>query len=213
MTLSLSSLPAAEADPPESASPSGAGTSAEPKDQSDQSAAFPYISAESLDLVELLRNAHHPGAGAVVLFSGEVRDNNRGRDVACLEYESYGPLASKMIRDILQEAKEKWNLQIVLAQHRIGKVAIGDTAVVVITASAHRSEAYAANRHIIDRIKHEAPIWKCEYYTDGTHEWGNNCNCHSITGDNAKHIYETAPGPSATSSGYPGPSAPPNQSY
>ena len=135
-----------------------------------------YISADALDIAGLLKNAHHPGAGAVVLFSGEVRDSNRGRDVAYLEYESYAPLASKMVEEILQSAREKWSLAIAIAQHRIGKVAIGETAVVVITASAHRSEAYTANRYIIDRIKHEAPIWKCEYYTDGTHEWGNNCN-------------------------------------
>ena len=79
-----------------------------------------------------------------------------------------------------------------IAQHRTGKVAIGETAVVVITASAHRSEAYAANRYIIDRIKHEAPIWKCEYYKDGSHEWGNNCNCAVVTGDPAAPIYETS---------------------
>lgn len=150
-----------------------------------------HISAAPLDIVELLKNAHHPGAGAVVLFSGEVRDSNRGREVAYLEYESYAPLASKLIGDILQEAKEKWKLQIALACHRVGKVAISDTAVVVITASAHRSEAYAANRYIIDRIKHEAPIWKCEHFTDGAHEWGNNCNCHAVTGDVSKHVYDT----------------------
>jgi molybdopterin synthase catalytic subunit len=125
----------------------------------------------------MLAAAHHPGAGAVVLFSGEVRDNNGGRPVAYLEYEAHAPLASKMITEILQEARLKWKLQIAVARHRTGRVDIGATAVVVITASPHRSEAYAANRYIIDRIKHEAPIWKCEHFTDGTKEWGNNCNC------------------------------------
>jgi molybdopterin synthase catalytic subunit len=120
----------------------------------------------------LLAKAHHPGAGAVVLFSGEVRNSNRGRAVAFLEYEAYVPLADRLIAEILTAAKEKWALHIALAQHRTGRVAVGDTAVVVITASAHRSEAYAANRYIIDRIKHEAPIWKCEHYTDGGSEWG-----------------------------------------
>jgi molybdopterin synthase catalytic subunit len=136
------------------------------------------VSAEPLDLVGMLAAAHHPGAGAVVLFSGEVRNHNRGREVAFLEYEAYRPLASKLIGEVLAAAREKWSLQIAVARHRVGKVAIGDTAVVVITASSHRSEAYAANRYIIDRIKQEAPIWKCEHYTDGTQEWGNNCNCH-----------------------------------
>src|SRR5579859_7163702 len=113
----------------------------------------PYISAEPLDMVALLKGAHHPGAGAVVLFSGEVREHNSGREVAYLEYEAHGPLASKLIAEILQEAMAKWKLHIAIAQHRTGKVGIGETAVIVITAAAHRSEAYAANRHIIDRIK------------------------------------------------------------
>ncbi|HXB92896.1 MAG TPA: molybdenum cofactor biosynthesis protein MoaE [Puia sp.] len=142
-----------------------------------------YLSEQSLDPVGLLANAHHPAAGAVVLFSGEVRNQNHGRAVAFLEYEAYQPLAVKMIGEILAEATEKWGLHIALAQHRTGRVGIGDTAVIVITASAHRAEAYAANRYIIDRIKHEAPIWKCEHYADGTHAWGSNCNCHAVTGD------------------------------
>jgi molybdopterin synthase catalytic subunit len=148
------------------------------------------ISAAPLDLVELLRCAHHPAAGAVVLFSGEVRDHNKGRAVAYLEYEAYHPLAVKMIHAILAEARAKWSLQSAIAQHRVGRLDIGESAVVVITASAHRREAYEANRHIIDRIKHEVPIWKCEYFSDGSHQWGNNCNCHATTGDAAKHIYE-----------------------
>jgi molybdopterin synthase catalytic subunit len=125
----------------------------------------------------LLRDAHHPAAGAVVLFSGEVRDHNKGREVAYLEYEAYHPMADKAIREILTEATEKWSLNIAVAQHRIGRLHIGEAAVVVITASAHRKEAYEANQYIIHRIKHEAPIWKCEYFPDGTHQWGNNCNC------------------------------------
>ena len=152
---------------------------------------YDYLSSTPIDMPGLLARAHHPGAGAVVLFSGEVRDSNRGRPVVFLEYEAYAPLAEKMIVEILATAKTKWSLHIAVAQHRTGKVAVGDTAVVVITASAHRSEAYAANRYIIDRIKHEAPIWKCEHYADGGKEWGNNCNCHTVTGDVTKHIYES----------------------
>jgi molybdopterin synthase catalytic subunit len=142
-----------------------------------QSPASAFITAEPLDLVDLLSKAHHPGAGAVVLFSGEVRDSNGGRGVDCLEYESYVPLAEKMIREILDGAKEKWGLRVALAQHRIGRLSIGEPAVAVITAAAHRREAYEASQHIIHRIKHEVPIWKCEYFSDGDHRWGNNCNC------------------------------------
>jgi molybdopterin synthase catalytic subunit len=144
------------------------------------------ISAAPIDMAGMLAGAHHPGAGAVVLFSGEVRENNRGRAVAFLEYEAATPLAEKLIAEILAVAGEKWGLHMALARHRVGRVGIGDIAVVVITASTHRAEAYAANRYIIDRIKHEAPIWKCEHFTDGTSEWGNNCNCHAVTGDVSK---------------------------
>ena len=135
------------------------------------SAAGSAISAAPIDMVGMLAGAHHPGAGAVVLFSGEVRESNQGRAVAFLEYEAAVPLAGKMFGEILAAAREKWGLHVAVAQHRVGRVDIGDVAVVVITASAHRSEAYTANRYIIDRIKHEAPIWKCEHYADGTKEW------------------------------------------
>ena len=136
-----------------------------------------YLSATPLDVVQLLAQAHHPRAGAVVLFSGEVRNHNHGMDVAYLEYEAHETMAAKMIKQILADAHEKWPLNIAVAQHRTGKVTVGETAVVVITASPHRSEAYAANQYIIDRIKHEATIWKCEYFADGTRQWGGNCSC------------------------------------
>jgi molybdopterin synthase catalytic subunit len=149
-----------------------------------------HLSEYTIDIVELLASAHHPKAGAVVLFSGETRDSSHGKEVIYLEYEAQASIAEKMIADILQEAKDKWHLNIALAVHRTGKVAVCETAVVVITASPHRGEAYAANRFIIDKIKHEAPIWKCEYFTDGSKEWGGNCNCVAITGDVHKHVYE-----------------------
>jgi len=192
MTQSSSYPPAAEASsaqaPVQTASPAPHTASSVPEPDP---AAPAFISAEPLDIVGLLAGAHHPGAGAVVLFSGEVRNSNKGLAVNFLEYDAYIPLAIKLINEIVEEARRKWQLHIAVAQHRIGKVAVGDTAVVVITASAHRSEAYAANRYIIDRIKHEAPIWKCEHYADGSQQWGNNCNCHTVTGDISKHIYET----------------------
>ena len=107
--------------------------------------------------------------------AGNRHERHKGRAVTALEYEAYGPLAIKMIGEILRTATQKWGLHIALAQHRVGRVAAGETAVVVITASAHRGEAYEANRYIIDRIKHEAPIWKCEIYADGTREWSKSC--------------------------------------
>ena len=153
---------------------------------------FEYISDKPLDIVGLLALSHDPKAGALVLFSGDVRDNNIDKDVSYLEYEAHTSLASKMIKEILEETVAKWNLNLAIAQHRIGRVGVGESAVVVITSSPHRKEAYQANRHIIDRIKHEVPIWKCEVFADGTTQWGNNCNCGAITGKADQHIYETS---------------------
>lgn len=149
-----------------------------------------HLSAHSINIAELLATAHHPKAGAVVLFSGETRDTSHGKTVDHLFYEANESMAEKMISAILEEATSRWQLNIATAIHRTGKVAVSGTAVVVITASPHRSEAYAANRFIIDKIKHEVPIWKCEYFTDGSKEWGGNCNCAAVTGDKNKHVYE-----------------------
>jgi molybdopterin synthase catalytic subunit len=151
---------------------------------------FPFVSKEPLDLGLIMTQMHHPGAGAIVLFSGETRDQSRGKEVAYLDYEAHEAIASKMIEDILKEAAEKWELKLVFAQHRVGRVDIMEPAVVVVTASAHRSEAYKANKFIIDKIKHEVPIWKNEFFSDGTNQWGGNCNCAEKTGDHNKHIYE-----------------------
>ena len=151
----------------------------------------PYISAHPLDVVALLALSHHPKAGAIVLFSGEVRENSNGKMVDFLAYEAHTAIASSMIANIIEEARVKWGLTIASAIHRIGKVAVCESAVVVITASPHRREAYAANRFIIDKIKHEVPIWKCEYFSDGSKQWGGNCNCHTVTGEVGKHVYES----------------------
>ena len=134
-----------------------------------------FITDKPIDISKILKDANHPGAGGIVLFCGEVRDNQEGKAVNYLVYEAHESMANKMITDIIKTALQKWDLQYAFALHRIGKLEISDCAVAVITSHAHRKEAYAANQYIIDRIKHEAPVWKCEYFADGTHEWGQNC--------------------------------------
>lgn len=136
-----------------------------------------YLSSAPLDICQLLSLAHDPKAGAVVLFSGEVRETNLGKEVDHLEYEAQLSMASKMMRTILDEAIARWSLQFAIARHRVGKVQIGESAVVVITSSRHRKEAYEANQFIISKIKHEVPIWKCEYFADGSREWVGECAC------------------------------------
>jgi molybdopterin synthase catalytic subunit len=135
------------------------------------------ITEKPIDLNHLLSLAHHPEAGAIVLFSGEARMSSQGKQVEYLEYEAFVPLAEKMMAEVLESAIQKWNLKYATCIHRIGKVGISEPAVCVITASPHRKEAYLANQYIIHKIKHEAPIWKKEVFSDGSYEWGGNCHC------------------------------------
>lgn len=136
------------------------------------------VTQEPIPIAELIALAHHPKAGGIVLFSGEIRNHNVGKEVAYLEYEAYIPMAEKMIREIVETAKQKWDLHFALCVHRIGRMEICESAVVVITSHSHRGESYEANKYIIDRVKHEVPIWKNEFYTDGSSQWGGNCRCH-----------------------------------
>lgn len=137
------------------------------------------LSAQPLYLSSLLSCIQDPRAGAVVLFSGEARNHSNGSTVIALEYEAYEPMANKMINMIVAEAIDQFSLHKALCRHRLGRVEVGESAVVVITASSHRAEAYAANRYIIDRVKHEAPIWKKEVFTDGSSSYSHNCSCHA----------------------------------
>lgn len=136
-----------------------------------------FISSTSIGFPSDQREIIAPQSGGIVSFIGTVRDHNNGKAVLELEYECLNYMAEKMIQEILDEAREKWSLHKVYCKHRVGKVAIGEIAVIVVCASKHRVTAYAANQFIIDRIKQDVPIWKKEIYTDGSYEWGNNCNC------------------------------------
>jgi MoaE-MoaD fusion protein len=101
-------------------------------------------------------SVRRPGAGAVVTFEGTVRD------VDFLDYEAYREMAEEQIAKILSAAIERHGLEAAAAEHRVGQVALGEPGVVVAVAAAHRAEAFAAAREVIDEIKARAPIWKRE---------------------------------------------------
>jgi molybdopterin synthase catalytic subunit len=132
------------------------------------------IGPEPLDLVELvgLVSEDNPGAppaghGAVVTFVGTVRSENQGRKVLRLEYEAYTPLALRTFRLIADEAKARWPTARVAFRHRIGPLALGEASVAIAAASPHRSEAFAACRYVIERLKQIAPVWKREFFEGG----------------------------------------------
>ncbi|TGK05489.1 molybdenum cofactor biosynthesis protein MoaE [Leptospira langatensis] len=135
---------------------------------------FAHITFEPIPIPTKLPEI--PEMGAFVFFSGIVRNVNEGKKVTHLEYEAYVPMANETIRRILSDAKEKWDLLHVDCTHRLGKLNISEIAVTVEVGSMHRAEAYAANRYIIDRVKHEVPIWKKEFYSDGSSEWSQGCS-------------------------------------
>jgi molybdopterin synthase catalytic subunit len=108
--------------------------------------------------------------GAVVAFVGLVRNHNVGRRVRYLEYEAYEPLAVKTFEAIAAEVEDRWPTVRLALHHRIGRLAIGEASVAIVTASSHRADAYAANRYAIERVKQIAPIWKREFF-DGGDVW------------------------------------------
>jgi molybdopterin synthase catalytic subunit len=129
-----------------------------------------FLSDVPLDPAELSARVAAPEQGAVVSFVGLVRDHHGGRRVARLEYSAYGPMAEAECARIVAEAESRWPVRIAL-EHRVGALEIGDAAVAVAAGAAHRDEAFAACRYLIEEVKRRVPIWKKEFYADGSVEW------------------------------------------
>ena len=125
------------------------------------------ITTSPLDQDALVRELDTAGVGAVAVFLGLVRDNNKGRKVLFLDYEAYDALALRGLDLIMTEASEKWPAVRLAIHHRIGKMQIGEASVVIAAASPHRADAFAASRYAIERIKQIVPIWKHEYFEGG----------------------------------------------
>ena len=129
------------------------------------------VTTEPLDATQLPALVSSPEMGAVVTFAGIVRNNFDGRATAYLEYEAFVPMAVKVLRQIADEARERWGTGAIAVHHRIGRLEIGETAVVIVVGAPHRHEAFEAAEWIMDRIKAIAPIWKKEQWADGASEW------------------------------------------
>lgn len=121
-------------------------------------------------LTAAVRSHHQEGIGAVTTFLGLVRAENLGRAVRFLEYEAYEPLALKAFARIADEAAAFWPAATIGVHHRVGRVEVGEASIVIVAASAHRAEACAASRYVIERVKQIAPIWKREHF-DGGEVW------------------------------------------
>ncbi|MDR7245520.1 MULTISPECIES: molybdenum cofactor biosynthesis protein MoaE [Priestia] len=117
---------------------------------------------------EIIEKVSRREAGAITTFIGTVREFTKGKKTLSLEYQAYVPMAVKMLSQIGDEIQERWPDALTAITHRIGKLDITEIAVVIAVSSPHRKTAYEANEYAIERIKQIVPIWKKEFWEDGT---------------------------------------------
>jgi molybdopterin synthase catalytic subunit len=129
-----------------------------------------FLTEQPIEIAPLIAAVQSPARGGVAMFLGVVRNQQAGRAVLRLHYSAYHAMAEAECARIMAEARAKWDVAVSLA-HRVGRLEIGDTAVAVVAAAAHRDEAFAACRYLIDQVKRRVPIWKQEFYADGSVSW------------------------------------------
>ncbi|MER5635749.1 molybdenum cofactor biosynthesis protein MoaE [Kitasatospora sp. NPDC002227] len=129
-----------------------------------------------LSLDEVYEAVGHDAAGGTTVFVGTVRDHDGGKSVAALEYSAH-PTAEQEMRRIAEKICADFPVKALAAVHRIGRLEITDKAVIVAVSCAHRGEAFAAARRLIDDLKHEVPIWKHQVFSNGEEEWVGAGEC------------------------------------
>jgi molybdopterin synthase catalytic subunit len=125
------------------------------------------IVRERIDAEAVVARLKRPPDGAVVIFDGVVRDNTRGRRTLYLDYEAYEAMALQQMKSLTLEARTRFGVRGASIVHRLGRLEVGETSVLIVVAAAHRGAAFEACRWIIDTLKKTVPIWKKEYFEDG----------------------------------------------
>ena len=134
-----------------------------------------FITDDPITVHQSLPYLDDPAHGAACHFVGVVRNHNHGRAVLGIDYEVCEPLATNILKQIAQEALERFpKLKFYIVHYR-GYLNVGETSMLVSTSTPHRDEAYRANRYIVEAIKHRCPVWKKEYYADQSIEWVKGC--------------------------------------
>ena len=146
----------------------GAARTANALDESaGESAVIASLTRDPIDAVQLIAAAKRGEDGAVVVFDGIVRNHSRGRRTLHLDYEAYEEMAVRQMRELGQKARERFGVRQVTMVHRLGRLEIGETSILIVVASAHRTAAFEACRWLIDTVKTTVPIWKRETFVDG----------------------------------------------
>ena len=125
------------------------------------------LTRETIDAGQLVAEAKRGEDGAVVVFDGIVRNHSRGRPTLYLDYEAYEEMAVRQMWELGRQARERFGVRQVTMVHRLGRLQIGETSVLIVVASAHRAQAFEASRWLIDTLKQVVPIWKKETFVDG----------------------------------------------
>ncbi|MFI0411175.1 molybdenum cofactor biosynthesis protein MoaE [Actinomadura sp. 3N508] len=132
------------------------------------------VRAEPLSVDEVLAAVTAPGAGGIAVFIGTVRDHDHARTVTGLDYSAH-PSAEQQLRAVMEKVAADHPVQGLAAVHRVGDLRVGDLAVIAAASGAHRAEAFAACRRLIDDLKANVPIWKHQTFADGGDEWVGAC--------------------------------------
>ncbi len=123
-----------------------------------------------INIDEILKTGASHSDGSDLVFIGKVRDISRGKNVTHIDYDIYNEMAVKEMNKIADEASANHELNRIIIIHRFGRVTLGETSILILVSSPHRDSSYQASRYIIDEIKKRVPIWKKEFYNDGS-EW------------------------------------------
>jgi molybdopterin synthase catalytic subunit len=126
------------------------------------------LQVEPIDIPRLLQEVGTDSDGAVVSFVGRTRKDSRGKTVLHLEYEAYNEMARKELEKAADDAAEKWGITTCMVAQRFGRIEVGEASIIIAVSSPHRREAFQAAQYLIDTIKQKVPIWKKEYYSDGS---------------------------------------------
>lgn len=125
------------------------------------------IVREPIETLAVLNRLKRPQDGAALVFEGIVRDHTRGRRTLYLDYEAYEPMALKQMHALAEQARGRFAVSGVSILHRLGRLQIGETSVLIVVSSEHRAAAFEACRWLIDTLKKTVPIWKKEYFEGG----------------------------------------------
>ena len=132
---------------------------------------------------------YFPECGGIGIFVGTVRNHHQGKAVKALKYTAYAPVAEKMIRAIEQEIQNKYAVSYIQVIHRIGALEIGGKAIIAVAYAPHRREAFMACEEAVERVKHEVPVWKEEFYSDGSSEYVAGCCIRKDDDVSHKHLH------------------------